>query len=171
MAATDLHVNGPALVQISNDGSTWVNLGYTEDGVDVELMEHNEDIFTDYSGPQTPHDVAYLGETADIRCSFVSWDESTMMTVESRFRSSASKTVGSITESCIGTLYFAGSKYIGVRYLSSARCGLTTEKYRQFLYATVRGAIGLRAGTRITRMQVSFHAIPRSNVLYTLESS
>ena len=171
MAASDLHVNGPAKVQVAFDGSgdTWVDLGYTEEGVDVRVEEHSEDIHTDEFGPATPRDVAYLGETAELVCNFISWDITNMDTVESRHRSG--KTTGAVPASCIGTLYFAGSKYISVRYLASQRCGLTTEKYRQFLYCTVRGAIPFRVGTRVTRMAVTFRAIPRNEVLYTLVAS
>ena len=166
MAASDLHVNGPALVQVDL-GLGWVPLGYTEEGVDVELEEHHEDIHSDFRGPATPHDIAYLGETADIRCNFISWCGSTMNAVESRFRSNT-KTVGAVDANCIGTLYFAGAKSIGVRYQAAQRCGLVLEQFRQFASAIVGGVISTRVGTRVSRMIVSFHAIPRSEVLYTI---
>lgn len=167
MAASDLHVNGPAKVQV-NFGSSWVDLGYTENGVDVRLEELNEDVFSDEFGPSVPADVAYLGETAELVCSFISWDITNMENVEARFRSA--KTLGAVPTNCIGTLYFAGTKYFGVRYLASTRCGLTAERYRQFDYAMAPGSISFTVGTRVTRRQITFRAIPRSGVLYTLVS-
>ena len=164
MAVSDLHVNGPAKVQ-ANFGSAWVDLGYTEEGVDVELEEHHEDIHSDEFGPATPVDIAYLGETADLRFSFISWDRTNMDTVESRFRSG--KTVGAVDADCTGTLYFAGSKYIGIQYLAAQRCGLVLERYRRFPYAIVSGMISTKVGTRVSRMSVTLHAIPQNEVLYS----
>lgn len=163
MASTDLHVNGPAEIQVSF-GSAYVGLGYSEDGVQVDPREHQEPIYSDHLGPMIPADIQYLGESALIRATLIQYDRSNMETLESRFRSG--KTAGTVPQSCIGTLYFAASKYIGVQYGSTARCGLSAEKYKQFPYATVQDVMSFRVGTRVTRITVTFFAIARDGLLY-----
>lgn len=168
MPATDFHVNGPALVQVAFSSGAWTDLGYTEDGVEVEPDLKVEEIMTDQLGNQIPTEVAYMGETATLTARFVTWDTATMDMVEARFASG--KVAGAVPEDCIGTLMKQGNKFIGVRYRGSARCGMTAEKFRQFPIAFARGPIPIKAGTRVTRMTVTFFAYPSAGILYTLVS-
>lgn len=85
MALGGFHINGPALVYTyTGSGGASELLGYTRDGVDVELIKNWMEIFTDIFGPMTPHDFQDMGEVAQISCPLVVTDRTVLGHVMAR---------------------------------------------------------------------------------------
>jgi len=96
------HVNGAALV--SYNGSP---LGYSIDGVDIELIPKHNDVPIDVFGGSkgTPGDVQILSEEAVISCVLIAWDWSVLNSALANSR--AVGTTGLLATS--GTLLGANS--------------------------------------------------------------
>jgi len=164
MAYQDLHVNGPAKVQVALTGSSYSDLGVTEDGVEPQLRIFHEDVITDDNGPAMATDVQFMGAEARIRLPMIRWDESTMRIVEGAIRSN---TGGTFDATEIGTLLIAGSNYFSLRIQSSQRSGLVLESPITFPYAFPVDSVDFKLGTRVTRKQLVFRAIWYAGTLYT----
>jgi hypothetical protein len=69
-------VNGPALVYIGPQGATGSlsYLGYTEDGADVSVRHHYDEIKGDVGGHNIPQDLQDMGMDARIRLRLVAYD-------------------------------------------------------------------------------------------------
>ena len=163
MAYTDLHVNGPARVNVALTGGAYSNFGFTEDGVEITPTIYHEDVPTDDYGPSMPGDVQFMGAEFKISLPMVRWDLSVMNSVLAFIRSS---TVGAFSSAEIGSLMIAGGKYMGLRIVSSARSGGSTEPTHVFPYAWPVGDIPFKVGTRVTRHRITFRAIYNSGTLF-----
>lgn len=76
MAITGYTINGPALVYVGTGGSGALQLlGYTDGGVELEMMENSSEIFTDVFGPMTPQDFQQMGIVARVVAPLVAIDE------------------------------------------------------------------------------------------------
>jgi hypothetical protein len=73
-------VNGPAIVSVKIS-SAYVTLGYTQDGVDLRLMQHLEEIITDVFGPRVPQDLQDMMMDAHIGIPFIAIDRTDLITV------------------------------------------------------------------------------------------
>jgi len=170
----DLHVNGPALIELnlSAGSGDWVKLGYSEDGVRCELQAYHEDIYADFYGPNVPADVAFMGQTAMIMANLISWDDTILKQIEARLHLNGQSgftvpEVGQVRAADIGTLIFSAGLGFQIRYTSSTRTGLAAEPYRQFVAGYLADSLPFSVGTRVTRVPISVRCIPRNNVLYT----
>jgi len=165
MASTDLHVNGPAFIQVAIDGSSYNAFGVTVDGPDIEEDGNFENVYADDLGPFLPTDVQYFGQLATIRTEMMRWDESVLRQILGRIRARAG---GNYVSNDIGTLLIAGNQYIGLQYASSARTGLPREQGRRYPCCFPVGAVPFKPGTRVTRYTITFAAIvnPAVGVLY-----
>ncbi len=164
MASTDLHVNGPAFIQVAFGGN-FQDLGVTVDGPDVEQDGNYEDVIGDDAGPFVPTDVQYFGEVATIRTEMIRWDDSVMRSVEGRILGQAPGPVGPPRSGVhflrdIGTLLIAGGQFMALQYTSAARTGLPKEPFRQFLCVYPLGVISYKPATRVTRKTITWRAIP-----------
>lgn len=164
MAYTDLHVNGPAIVQVALTGGSYSNFGITEDGVDAEIRTYHEDVNTDDSGPGVPGDVQFFGEDATIRLNLIRWDNSVMNRVLALIRSGST---GQFAAADIGTLMIAASKYMSLKITSTARTGMTAEPSLTFPYVWLSDSVTMKVGTRVSRYGMTFRAVPVNGVLYT----
>lgn len=67
--ADGFHINGPCLLYPSTGpGGSLELLGYTVDGVDVQVTHNLSEVMTDVMGPMTPHDLQDMGEVAVVTC-------------------------------------------------------------------------------------------------------
>src|SRR5690348_5025129 len=75
MAVDGYCVNGPALVYTGTGSAGALELlGYTVDGVDIDIVENTSPIMTDLFGPETPQDFQAMGMVARIVCSLIAID-------------------------------------------------------------------------------------------------
>lgn len=167
MAATDLHVFGPALVNVALDGSTYTALGYSADGVRITLNSYSEDVISDDSGPAVPGDIQWMGQDARIVMDMVRFDKTTMEILKRRLRTSAVSSEGLVPAAAVGTLLVTGGLYFGLQIYPNQRTGLTAELPYKFPVCNVEGAIESPVGTRVRRTSLVFRAIPQGGTLYT----
>lgn len=166
MASTDLHVNGPAFIQISLGNQSYSPFGVTIDGPDIEDDGNYEDVFGDDMGPFLPTDVQFMGQLATIRTEMIRWEETLLRRILGRIN----KTWGGIHKPAdIGTLMIAGNNFFGLQYTSSARTGLPREASRRYPCVYPIGAVPFKPATRVTRFTITWRAIvnPVFGVLYT----
>ncbi len=172
MAATDLHVNGPAFIDVALDGNlNFSRLGVTVDGPDVDLDGNYEDVFGDDAGPFVPTDVQYFGEVATIRTELIRWDEPFLRRVLGRI---VPNPAGVLTfpDADVGTLVLEPSRignnnnHYALRYASSARTGLNREQARLFPACYPMGSVAYKPGTRVHRYTITWRAIPFEGNLY-----
>ena len=166
MALTDLHVNGPATIQIDLTGNqtSFQNFGFTEDGVDVEIQGGFEDVNTDDAGPFVPGDVQFMGEVGIITLNMIRWDDNLMFQVLGRVGSLAA---GLALATDVGTLIKTGLHFLNLRILANARTNLVLERKHTFPQVYLEGSHSFRVGTRVTRRALRFRALPTAGVLYT----
>ena len=170
MASIDLHVNGPAFIEVAfGANGSFTRLGVTVDGPDVEEDGNYEDVTGDDAGPFIPTDVQFFGVVATIRTEMIRWDDALMRNVEGRIKNSSA---GLHTLKDIGTLLIAGDQIMKMRYTSAARTGLPLEPFRQFEAAYPLGVISYKPATRVTRKTINWRAIPLTPIvdgkLYTI---
>ena len=74
--ATAIHVNGRADVVMCpmDDHEAGVLLGWTVDGVTIDIEQFHNEIYTDNRGPSVPQDVQYFGSTATITMDLIVYD-------------------------------------------------------------------------------------------------
>src|SRR3989442_12024508 len=110
--ALTINVNGEAKLQVKLGTNALTNLGVTVDGVEIELREYTEPVFTDTNGPDVPFDEQQFLEDALIRAQLVFYDDTVLGTLRSR----ASGTDGLV--GAAGTLWGAGAGYFRLLILS-----------------------------------------------------
>ena len=82
MAINGYTINGAALVYTGTGASNALEvLGYTEDGVDIEIIENVTPIMTDLFGPETPQDFQMMGMVARITCPLIAIDRTVLAKV------------------------------------------------------------------------------------------
>lgn len=85
MAVDGYAVNGAALVYVGTGGSGALQLlGYTDQGVDIEIIENKQEIMTDLFGPMTPQDFQDMGLMARIVAPLIAMDRTVLATVMGR---------------------------------------------------------------------------------------
>lgn len=154
MPYTDMHVNGPAVFNLSINGSTYDRLGLASRGVDIRLNSHHEQIQSD--ALPVVDDVQYLGQTARITAELTTFDESMMSYVRRWIRGGVQGTTGPLDA---GTLIRRGNQYYGIFIERSQRTGLSAEQPWRFPCVYPVDAIDFRLGTIVTRVTVIFEAI------------
>ena len=86
--STQFYVSGPAFTWVglgsggSSDNPAWLYLGYTEDGLEVELSVEYDPIKTDYAG-NMPAAQSIQGESISVSGTFTRYDENVMQKVVS----------------------------------------------------------------------------------------
>lgn len=77
--ATQFYVSGPAQIWLGvGTANAWSYLGWSRNGVTVQVTPQHEDIEVDYGG-RSPGDVSFLGEEARISMQLSRYDESILM--------------------------------------------------------------------------------------------
>lgn len=161
MALLDIHVFGPAKVQIAQGTGSYQDFGYTVDGVTIEPEVYHEDVLTDYLGPAIPTDVQQMGQVVFITLPMAAFDKTVMQQIDALARQF---TLGQIGPDYVGSLYFAGVQYFGVKLVPTARVGqgvtnYPTQETETYPYCHPIGRLPRNRGTRHTRKTVVMRAI------------
>lgn len=88
-------------------------LGYSEQGMDLELRETFEDVNSDLLGPKIPTDVQHFQADCLITGDLVRWNEYVLQKIEDRSRQGAGGTgasLGTISKKEVGALMLAYGK-------------------------------------------------------------
>lgn len=164
MAYDSFHVQGPAVIecQITANQSSWSSLGLTvaEISIDPEIL--TEDVPADISGLM-PNEVMYGGTICHIRFQLARWDSDVLGVILSGLRGG---TEGYVPSSCIGTLYGVSGNFFGLRMTGSQRCGLNAERPWTFPAVMLTGSLPISIGTKVSRQQLSFRALPAAGVVW-----
>jgi len=81
-------------------------LGYSQDGVQLQLIAAFEDIISDFGGPAVPVDSQFMGEQGYVSMTLNKYDESVLQKCAGR-RLGASVVPGAIEANGIGSLMIA----------------------------------------------------------------
>ena len=80
MAITGYTVNGAGLVVAKISGS-YVTIGYTQDGTELTLRQHLEEIMTDVFGTRVPQDFQDMMMEASLSIPFIAIDATDLLTL------------------------------------------------------------------------------------------
>jgi hypothetical protein len=152
---------GACLAKV-NYGSGLSNLGYTEDGAQVNPNAYWIDVPGDENGgPEGPPiEVQYLGETVDIRLLFTSWEITAADAIAARLAGGTAGTPGTP-----GTMAFLESKAVRLVLL-------TTNAPFNFPRVLFREPIEINKGTKFSRLLFVGRAYKDgSGVLYNATTS
>lgn len=150
-------VNGPAIVFTgTGGGGALLELGYTDQGVDIEILENKLEIITDLLGPMTPQDWQEMGMLARIVCPLIAMDRSVLATVTGRSDRVALGEIGS-PGLVLGMNGFAFR--VGIASLYDVPWSFTT--------CLLRPRFGTRLATKANPFRVEFIAWPFVPVSYT----
>jgi hypothetical protein len=176
----EFHVNGTASIWASIGSGNSANLvGYSQDGVTIELHYETEDIMTDKWGSKIPEDVMNLGQWATVKCNLIKYD--TLMVEYLNSRLAETGVVGDMPNNITGSTDCAAPNAIG-RLMG--QCGSFTKLWVQrcnpacetvveggwkFDTAYLADIDSFKVGTRVTIHDLTFRCLPNaSGVLYTL---
>ena len=75
-------INGPALVYIGDAGAENLQLlGYTDSGVDLNVLCNKEPQFTDLYGPNTPQEIRDMGMAAQLIIPLIAYDYTLLQSI------------------------------------------------------------------------------------------
>lgn len=126
-----------------------VTLGYTTDGVEMNVSENNAEIFTDLLGPLTPQDFQNMGMVARIRAPLIAMDRSVLATITGRGDRTA---VGQI--STPGMVIGVSNKLINL----GLSCAADFPWF--FPYCIMNKGFGTKLATKANPFMVEFFAWP-----------
>ena len=145
--ATQPYYDGPCLIRVgTGSAGALEDLGYTEDGADVDIEGFFENVWGDQGGGPSgvPIDVQYFGELARIRLTLTKWDAAIADKVVPRVNGA---TAG--TPATPGTLMFQESK--SIRLLLSP-----TSRPLNFPRAFLRGNYQINKGVKHSKIIFEF---------------
>lgn len=139
--AITFNVAGPVLIRTSTGvNSALENLGFSEDGVRVQVQEFTNPVKTDVAG-DAPADVQAMGTVGHISGRISAFDDAIVMKLLARMAGVVSDTDG--VTGVLGTLYQAGS-------LSHRLILVGANKIYRFNTAKLEGAFDTKIGTKYT---------------------
>lgn len=148
-------INGSALVYVGTGTAFALELlGYTDNGVDIQINTNKSEIFTDIYGPMTPHDFQDMGMTARVVAPLVAIDRTVFGKLITRGDNSGS---GGVTQGLLNTAGLpvgVNSFYVPVVIASPF------DVNWKFSYCLVRPTVGTRLATKINPLRVEFLAWP-----------
>lgn len=148
--ATQFHVNGEASIWIQIPAGSLTLLGVsTADGVNIDVTEHTEEIFTDTFGPSVPFDEQQMLEDAVIRAKLVWYDESVLVTIRGR----AGASEGAMPAA--GTLWGQSTHY----FRTLIKSPIDALPWN-FPSSRLRGALPFNRGVRRSEWGMEIYAIP-----------
>ena len=173
MAGVLFHVNGLATIKIGT-----AILGYSVDGVTIDLDAKNENVMTDLWGSQIPEDVLNMGQEARVTCELVKYDEDVLIHAQNRVNSSGTygqlPNASDATHTIIGGLYkqcgYSDTLTI-TRGVSCTDTSGTVEGGYRFNVAFLDGVDSFKVGTRVTKHTLTWRCLPDfSGVLFVAGS-
>jgi hypothetical protein len=170
----EFHVNGRADLYVGLGSDDPIYLGYSQDGVTVELHYETDDIHTDARGSKIPEDVLDLGQWATVRCNLIKYDYPTLQALQGRLGNPTIPNNDPNTNeddlSEIGTLMGqCGDLYpLWIRRAYTG-CEANIEGGWKFYTAYLADVDSFKIGTRTTIHDITFRALPNaSGLLYTV---
>lgn len=148
--AQAVHVNGEAQIKITAPGGSLEVLGVSEDGVDIEIEDMVEPVYTDTFGPKVPFDEQGFLQVAHIRARLIFYDEAVLLKLRSL---PAGGTDGTMSQA--GALLGANSKYHRVLVLSP-----NAVLPWNFPTARIDGSRKVKVGTKRNAWDISWFAVP-----------
>jgi hypothetical protein len=150
------HVFGEAAVTVGlgSAGALQV-LGYSIDGVDIEINDEVEPVFDDRFGPRVPTDEQKFLESARIRAQIIFWDETVRQNVFIRSQNN-------VTEGVMpgaGLLWGAGGFYYRL-LINVPLVSPTNESPWNFLNARMMGSQPIKVGTKVSAWNMTWFAKP-----------
>jgi hypothetical protein len=177
MATNEFHVNGLASIW-TTIGSGAVLLGYSQDGVTIELHYETEDIMTDKWGSKIPEDVMNLGQWATVKCNLIKYDTATLQYLEGRLVEAGA--VGSApnvftstsASGCVTAIGRLMGQCSDMNTLWIQRCNPACEAVVEggwkFGASYLADVDSFKVGTRVTIHDLTFRCLPdASGILFT----
>lgn len=154
MALDGYTINGSCLVYVGTGSAGALELlGYTDNGVDMQVNTNRSEIFTDIYGPMTPHDFQDMGMTARVVVPFVVLDRTVLTKLLTRGDNSGSgSTQGLLNQP--GRVVGVSGDAVKVALSSPADVGWI------FPTCLVRPMFGTRLATKINPFRIEFLAWP-----------
>lgn len=171
------YVPGPVQVFVGTGTSAaWEFLGYSQDGVNLQLVGATEDVMCDVSGPLLPIDVQQMGEQAFISLTLNKYNEPVMQKMARR-RFGAGVVPGAIEANGLGSLMIAESYAVPILLLFPYRSktfqsGTIVPCYN-FSAGWLNDDFTVPVSVRLKALRVNFRAImvwnsvALTSVLYT----
>jgi hypothetical protein len=155
--AQTINVNGEAALWVAaTTASTAISaLGVTVDGVEIELRDYTEPVFTDTYGPDVPFDEQQFLEDALIRAQLVFYDDAQLALIRSRPASILGTAEGTVGNA--GTLWGGNATKLYFRLLVKSP---TASLPYNFPNARLRNSASQKVGTRRTLWNLEFLALP-----------
>lgn len=150
MAVDGYSITGVALCYTGTGGAGALELlGYTEDGVDIDVTENVSPIMTDLFGPETPQDFQSMGMVARITMPLIAFDR----TVLNKVTGKGDRTTVGLTNTPGLVMGVAGHAFrLGIA------CPADTPW--SFTKAIVRPGFRTRLGTKARPFVMEFFAWP-----------
>ncbi len=165
MAVETYTVFGAAFLNIRLGSAAIQTLGYTEQGVDMDITEAKEEVLTDLMGTKVPQDFQDMGMMARIIAPLIALDDTVLRTIINRGDRS---TFGQVNSP--GLVLGATGYYFGLGIVSGATGLGGTGTYTApwyFPYCLLR-APGTRLATKANPMRLEIVAWPLAS--YTASS-
>lgn len=101
-----INVAGPVAVSIKPAGGALMDVGYTEQGVDITEQIFSYDVQGDQNGGDQgpPIDIQYMGAVDIVRMTFTKYNQTTMQIIRDRLSGTSPDTPGTA-----GVLHFQGT--------------------------------------------------------------
>lgn len=166
-AVTNFHVFGPARIDIEVTGitgGTLQQLGYTEEGGTVSIVNGYEDVMADFAGGFIPGDVQYMGQIANILCPMITWDNVYLNHLLAGIAPGNTGTVtpGIVLAKDLGRLMLASNGKFGLKITPDlqVRNGAGAEPNWFFPCIYISSEVPMRQGTKVTRAPFTAKALP-----------
>jgi hypothetical protein len=156
MAVDGFTINGSAFVYVTTGSAGALELlGYTDNGVDIQISYHRKEVYTDLYGEMTPQDFMDMGMVAAITTPFVAVDRTVLAKLMTLGDNSGSGGSGSSRMlNSPGLLLGAGGHSVGVAVASPADVGW------YFPECLIKPVVGTVLATKLNPLKVGFVAWP-----------
>jgi hypothetical protein len=176
--ATQFHVNGLATLQ-ADFGAGFNDVGYSQDGVTIELHYETDDVHTDKWGSKMPEDVMDLGQWATVKMQLIKYDTASIEQLENRLQvTTAPGKQPNVNDSnliMIGTLMGQCDYMTPIKILRGRNVGCEQTPLEggwQFNAAYLADVDSFKVGTRVTIHDLTFRCLPDgSGILYSILGS
>ncbi len=171
------HVNGLATIwtDVAESGTAAI-LGYSQDGVTIELHYETEDVHTDKWGPRIPEDILNYGQWATVKCSLIKYDMAQLQSLQGRIVTNGLGTPGSEPNVTGGVLdigeLMSQCEDFNQLWIQRVNPGCevsTIEGGWKFGATYLADVDTFKVGTRVTMHDLTFRCLPNSSgVLFSL---
>jgi len=185
MAIIPLHINGPARVEVTRFpealnpvgaevGQFGSIVGFTAEGVDINVQIGTREWITDQSGTKVPGAVLFTGFFADIDLELIRWNQRIVDRLLKVIYGIGISGLPNSNTAIIGKHLFSAERIGGVtagvnrtasiRIISERLTGLPQEQSYEFKNCYITDSQAFRLGRRITRMQIKFRCLAQDQV-------